>query len=132
MSSTNTEIVRRYYDALRRQATGEELAAFYSPDVIQEEYPNRFLPNGTRRDLNGLKEAAARGQGVMARQELEILSMTAQGDTVVVEARWAGTLARDLGPIVQGTVMRARFAQFFLFRDGLIVSQRNYDCFDPW
>jgi hypothetical protein len=26
--------------------------------------------------------------------------------------------------------MRARFAQFFEFRDGLIVRQRNYDCFE--
>ena len=31
-----------------------------------------------------------------------------------------------------GSVMRARFAQFFEFRDGKIVAQRNYDCFYPW
>ena len=26
----------------------------------------------------------------------------------------------------------ARFAIFLDFRDGRIVRQRNYDCFDPW
>ena len=132
IEATHIAIVRRYYDAVGRQATGDELASFYAPDVIQEEFPNRFLPNGTRRDLAGLKEAAERGKGVMARQELELLSVVASGDTVAVEARWAGTLAKAIGPIAEGTVMRARFGQFFQFRDGKIVSQRNYDCFDPW
>jgi hypothetical protein len=31
-----------------------------------------------------------------------------------------------------GSVMRARFAQFFELRDGKIAKQRNYDCFYPW
>jgi hypothetical protein len=26
----------------------------------------------------------------------------------------------------------ARFAIFLTFRDGKIVRQHNYDCFDPW
>jgi hypothetical protein len=28
--------------------------------------------------------------------------------------------------------MRARFAVFLDYRDGMIVQQRNYDCFEPW
>jgi ketosteroid isomerase-like protein len=31
-----------------------------------------------------------------------------------------------------GDVMRAHFATFIEFRDGKIVAQRNYDCFEPW
>lgn len=31
-----------------------------------------------------------------------------------------------------GQVLRARFGVFLDFRDGRIVRQRNYDCFDPW
>lgn len=131
-TSGNVDIVRHYYEAVSKQATGEELASFYAPDVIQEEFPNRFIPNGIRRDLGAIKEAAERGKGVMAKQELELLNVVAEGDTVAVEARWAGTLGKDIGPIKAGTVMRARFAQYFQFRDGKIVSQRNYDCFDPW
>ena len=132
VESENVAIVRRYYEAVARQATGDELASFYARDVIQEEFPNRFVPNGIRRDLAAIKEAAERGKGVMAKQELELLRVVASGDTVAVEARWAGTVGKDIGPIQTGTVMRARFAQFFEFRNGKIVAQRNYDCFDPW
>ena len=126
------EIVRRYYATLARGAIRTELEAFYAPDVIQEEFPNRFLPNGARRDLAALREAALRGEGVMATQEFELLTIMADGDHVAVEARWTGTLAHAAGPIAAGTVMRARFAQFFEFREGRIIRQRNYDCFDPW
>jgi ketosteroid isomerase-like protein len=45
------------------------------------------------------------------------------------------TAKRYLAAIEQGAAggeMRAYFAVFFEFRDGKIVAQRNYDCFDPW
>jgi ketosteroid isomerase-like protein len=101
--------------------------------VIQEEFPNAFLPEGARRRLDELRDAAARGRKVMASQTFEILNMVASGDTVVVEANWTGTLAVPLGEKTPaGSVMRARFAQFFELRDGKIVKQRNYDCFYPW
>ena len=41
-------------------------------------------------------------------------------------------LAIPLGTLPAGGEMRARFAVFLQFRDGKIVSQRNYDCFEPW
>jgi ketosteroid isomerase-like protein len=128
----NVRLVRDYYAAVQQGATDDALARFYAADVVQEEFPNRFLPNGATRDLQALKEAAERGRAVMAAQELELLNIVAAGDQVAVEARWAGTLATAIGPIPAGTVMRARFGQFFEIRDGRIVRQRNYDCFDPW
>ena len=38
------------------------------------------------------------------------------------------------GPLAleSGSSLRAHFAMFFEFKDGLISSQRNYDCFEPW
>lgn len=130
--ASNTAIVRRHHEAIQRGAVGEELATFYAPDVVQEELPNRFAPNGARRDLAGLKEAAARGQDLMASQSYELLTIVASGATVAVEARSTGTLARAIGPIPAGTTMKARFGQLFEFREGRIVAQRNYDCFEPW
>ena len=129
---SNVRLVRDYYAAVQDGATDDALARFYAADVVQEEFPNRFLPNGATRDLRALKEAAERGRGVMAAQEFELLNIVAAGSQVAVEARWAGTLARAIGPIPAGTVMRARFGQFFEIRDGRIVKQRNYDCFDQW
>ena len=36
------------------------------------------------------------------------------------------------GPFAAGQVLHARFAVFLTFRDGQIVKQHNYDCFDDW
>ena len=127
----NIEVVQAFFEAMR--ASPGDVARFYDPEVVQEEFPNRFLPNGARRGLEELGEAAERGRKVMAAQTYDVLSIYADGDTVVVESEWTGTLAVALGEETPaGTVMRARFAQFFDLRDGRIVGQRNYDCFYPW
>lgn len=128
----NLATVRRYFDALAAGVTGRTMAAFFTPDVIQEEFPNRFLVNGARRDLRGMLEAAQRGRGAITAQEFHLLDAVASGDKVVVEAQWSGTLSTAVKDIAAGTVMRARFAAFFEFRNGKIAAQRNYDCFDPW
>jgi ketosteroid isomerase-like protein len=43
-----------------------------------------------------------------------------------------GTVARGFGALQPGDTMRAHFAVFLEIRGGRIVSQRNYDCFDPF
>jgi len=130
---TNLAAVHRFFAAMRDGADPAVTATFFCDDVVQEEFPNAFLPNGATRDLKELKEAAARGRKVMSSQSFEILNAFAHGDTVAVEAAWSGTLAVPIGEKTPaGTVMRARFAQFFQLRDGRIAAQRNYDCFYPW
>lgn len=129
----NLESVRAFFAAMQNGGEASVLAGFYSEDVIQEEFPNAFLPAGARRNLAELQEAAARGRKAMSSQTFEILNAFAQGPYVAVEAAWSGTLAIPLGEKTPaGSVMRARFAQIFEFRDGKIVGQRNYDCFYPW
>ncbi len=129
----NLATVRAYFKTVSSDAPPGSLGAFYSPDVVQEEFPNRFLPDGAERGLEELRAAAERGREVIASQTFEILSILARDRTVVVEAEWTGTLAveRQEG-LSAGTVMRARFAQFFELQDGKITRQRNYDCFYPW
>ena len=123
--------VRRYFDAIENGAPGESLQ-FFAPDVVQEEFPNRLVPDGATRDLAALAEGAARGRKVMARQRYEIVNALASGNQVAVETIWTGTLAVPFGSIPAGGEMRARFAIFLELRDGRIVRQRNYDCFDPF
>jgi ketosteroid isomerase-like protein len=132
MAESNLEIAKRYLAAVERGTTGADLAAFYTPDAIQEELPNRLLENGARRDLAAILEAAVRGQKVMQAQRYEILSEVAAGDRVALELDWTGTLAVAFGRIPAGGQMRARFAMFLDFRDGKIARQRNYDCFSPF
>ncbi len=128
----NTEIALRYLRALEEGATGDALAAFLAPDVVQEELPNRLVPNGARRDRAAMLEGAERGKHVVRDQRYEVLSTVAQDDRVALEVAWHATLLVAIGPLPAGHVMRARFAVFLRFRDGRIVEQRNYDCFDPW
>lgn len=128
----NLQAARRYLDALSRGTTGDALAAFFTEDVVQEEFPNRFVPQGARRGLPELLEGAERGQRVMAAQRWEVRGEMARDDRVALEVVWIGTLAIPLGTLPAGGEMRAHFAVFLEFRDGRIAAQRNYDCFDRW
>ncbi|MCW5880063.1 MAG: hypothetical protein KIS91_03900 [Anaerolineae bacterium] len=47
-----------------------------------------------------------------------------------MEVLWTGILAIPVGSIPVGGEMRAHFAVFIDFRDGKIVRQHNYDCFE--
>ena len=132
MSEDNLAIARRYITALSSGAAADEVSRFYAQDVVQEEFPNRLLPNGARRDLAALKQARVRGQALLSAETFEVLGAVASGSQVAMELRWSGTIGSNLGPFTAGQVLRARFAIFLEFRDGLIVRQRNYDCFEPW
>ncbi len=129
---TVEHLTRRYFAALEQGATGDALAAFYDAAVVQEEFPNRLLPSGARRDLAGILLAAERGQQVMRNHRYEILSIVADGQRAAVEFLWSGTLVVPVGTLAAGAVMQGRFASFLEFRGDRIVAQRSYDCFDPW
>jgi ketosteroid isomerase-like protein len=126
------ETTRRYFAALEEGATGDALAAFYSADTIQEEFPTRLSPSGVRRNLAEILEAAERGKQAMASQRYEIVNIVASGDCVAIEFRWTGILAVPIGSLPAGFEMRGRFASFIEFEGGSIVRQRSYDCFEPW
>jgi ketosteroid isomerase-like protein len=129
--SENLMVARRYLQALEEGEPGESLT-FFAADVVQEEFPNRLTPRGARRDLATLREAGERGHKVMTGQRYEILNAIASGDQVALEVQWTGILAMPFESIPAGGEMRARFGVFLEFRDGKIVRQRNYDCFEPW
>jgi ketosteroid isomerase-like protein len=128
----NLDAARQYLAAIQRGATGDALAQFFAPDVVQEEFPNRVAPDGKRRNLAAMLEGAERGQKVLSAQRFEIRTAIATGDRVILEVLWVGTLAIPFGTIAAGGEMRAYSAMFLEFRDGKITAQRNYDCFEPW
>jgi ketosteroid isomerase-like protein len=130
--AANVAIVRGYYAAVEAGSGALDWDRWFTPDVIQEEFPNRLLPEGARRDLAAMREAALRGQTLMAEQRFTLLEVIAGGDMVAVEAEWRGTVARDLGPFTAGMTLRTRSAQVLVLRGGKIAVLRNYDCFYPW
>ena len=127
----NLAIARRYLKAIESGANGNEMTQFFAPEVIVEILPSRFFPNGSRDDLAGIRAAADRGKKAMSSQKYEIRNELASGDQVALEVDWTGTLAVPFQSIPQGGQMRAHFAMFIQFKDGKIVSQRNYDCYEP-
>ncbi len=121
-----------YLAALESGVTGDELARFFSPAVVQEEFPNRLTPNGATRDLAALLAGAEQGKKIMSAQRYTILAGMAAGNRVALEVDWRGTLAIAAGTLAAGDEMQARFAVFLEYEDDRIVRQRNYDCFTPW
>jgi ketosteroid isomerase-like protein len=128
----NLQTVRRYFDAIERDAGFEEVAEFLAHDVVQVEYPNRFVVNGAQRDLAQLREAGERGRKAVESQRYEIRNAVASGDTVALEVEWTATLRVPVGTLPAGGQMRAHFGVFLELRDGRIAAQRNYDCFEPF
>src|SRR5688572_21304392 len=118
--ASHLDFVKRYLAALEAGTTGDALAAFFTADVVQEEFPNRLLPQGAQRDLAALLEGAVRGQKVMQQHRYELLQFMEAGDRVALELQWTGTLAIPLGSLPAGGQMRARFAVFIELRDGRI------------
>lgn len=128
---TTTEIALRYHRAVAAGATGDELAAFFTTDVVQRELPNLLFPEGATRALPDILAAALAGRGKLRRQTYDIRNAVASGDKVALEVEWTGELAVALGPLPAGHVLRAHIAAFLDFRDGRICGQRNYDCYEP-
>jgi ketosteroid isomerase-like protein len=129
---SHADLIRRYLDAIEAGATGDALAAFFTPDVEQVEFPNRLVATGATRDLAAILDGAVRGQAVLRSQRFDLHRVIEAGDAAAAEATWTGVLAVPLGTIPAGGEMRARFAMVFEIRDGRIARQHNYDCFDPF
>jgi ketosteroid isomerase-like protein len=123
---------RAYLAAVERGATGDALAAFYAPDAIQEELPNRLVPSGAKRDLAALLDGAVRGQKVVRDQRYDVRTVTSAGDRVVLEVGWSAELLVPIGARQPGERLTAHFALFMDFVGDRIHRQRNYDCFDPF
>lgn len=132
LEQANLDLVRRYLAAIEDGTAVSAFEQFFTPDVVQEEFPNRLVPNGARRTLDDMLEGARRGRKVMTKQRYEVVREIVSGNHVALEVRWSGTLAIPFGSLAEGDEMRARFAVFFEMRDGRIAVQHNYDCFDPW
>ncbi len=124
--------VRAFMAALEAGAVGDDLASFYHPDVVLDEYPNRLNPAGARRGLAEILAGADAGHRLMARQIFEIVTLTEAGDRVALELNWTGELATPMGMLKAGDKITARVAQVIEFEDERIIRQRTYDCFDQF
>jgi len=126
------DLIRAFLQALSDGASGAALDAFYHPEARQTEFPNLLTKAVTTRDLGQLRAASEQGKAVLRRQSYELTRVFAADEGVVIEAVWTAELAIPLGKLPAGGEMKAYFAQVYEFRDGRIIAQRNYDCFESF
>ena len=130
--SINTHIAKAYLAAIGDDVSFEELAKFFAEDVVQHEYPNQLVKAGATRSLADLRAAAERGKSVVAWQRYEVRNAVESGDWVALEVTWTAALKVPVGSLAAGGEMKANFGVFLEFRNGKIVRQNNYDCFEPF
>ena len=128
---THLEKIQVYLRSIENGDFGY-IASLFSPDAVLEQLPNRIYPNGVRSGVSRMAEAFEKGRKLLSSQAYELKSFVAEGDRLAVEVLWTGTLALAFGNLAVGSQMRAHSAMFFQFKDGKVISQRNYDCFEPW
>jgi ketosteroid isomerase-like protein len=132
MPESRAALARRYIQTVSAASSPDEVAAFFAPDAVMHELPNRIAPHGRRRTLEDLRAAFAMGRTLVRSQVYDVRRVIEMGDDVAVEVEWSGTLARPFQQLPAGYQMKAYIGMFFTFRDGKIVSQRNYDCYPPF
>lgn len=129
--SNHSEYLRRMYRAIAASAQGDELAAFFHPDAEQIEYPSLMRPDGHRRGLAEMREGAVAGARLLADQHYDVHTVIEDADSVAVQLTWTATTAADLGALPAGTALVSHVAALYLFREGLVLRQSSYDCYEP-
>lgn len=131
MEESNMKAVRNYLEAIARFDI-DAVAAFIDPAIVQTEYPNRLYPKGQVRSREDLLRDLPKGRAVLRSQSYPIETIFASGDKVIVESRWEGVLNVPLGRLQPGDTMVAHICMVFTLKDGRIVAQKNYDCYEDF
>ena len=129
--STQTDLLLSLYETISAGVTDERLAAFFHPDAEQVEYPSLLRPGGHRRSLAEMREGARLGAGMIRDQRFDVHHVVEQGEHAAVQLTWSATLAVDAGALPAGTQLVSHVAAFYDFRDGLVLRQSSYDCYEP-
>lgn len=129
--SENMDVVRRLIGAIE-VFDSETVSALYHPSVVQTEFPNKLYAKGQVRGREQMISDLPRGKQVLRSQKYPIDTIFARGDQVAVETRWEGILNVPLGRLQPGDAMVAHICMIFTLRDGLVIAQKNYDCYEDF
>lgn len=122
----------RYVETLTRASTPDQVAPFFGPDIVFVEHPNRIVPRGRTRRLPELLAAFGHGRHLLRASRFDVTRVIEMGDEVAAEMEWTGVLAVPFQGLEPGHELKAFVGMFLTFREGRIVSQRNYDCYPPF
>ncbi len=131
MSDANRLLIRKFFQAIENGDL-DGIVTSYHADIKHTEWPNTLRKEGGVSDLEQIKAAFERGKTAVKSQTFHINSLICEGDLVAAEALWRGVLNVGFGKLQSGDVMTAHVCTVFEIRDGKIIRQRNYDCFEPF
>jgi ketosteroid isomerase-like protein len=124
------QLVRELLAAIEHEAPAETIATYWHPDAEQVELPSLMRPAGHRRGLAEMLNGYRAGGGFLRRQAYEVETVVDDGDRLAVQLHWMATTAVAAGSLPAGTDLVAHVAVFYEFRDGLILRQSSYDCYE--
>jgi hypothetical protein len=93
LATSNASVARQYLKAVESLGPPEDVAAFYGPDMVFQEFPNRIAPQGRIRRAGDLSAAYQKGQQLLRSQTYAVQRILEAGDEVAVE------LEMDRSPI---------------------------------
>jgi ketosteroid isomerase-like protein len=131
-AKSNLEVARRYLKILERDPSDPELSALFDPEFVFYEQPNRLNPNGRTLQRDHLQSLTAKAKQIILEQSYLVRNELAVGDEVALEAEWMGKFNIAFVSTPAGQPIRAKLGIFLTFRAGKILSQRNYDCYEPF
>ena len=122
-------LAKNYLKAIK---ANQDITLFFHPDAVQVELPNRLNPKGVVSYLDQIIERSYKGRKLLKVQNYEIENEVVMDDTVVLQIKWTGVVAVSIGRLGAGQTMKGYFAMFLRFKNGQIIKQTNYNCFDDF
>jgi predicted SnoaL-like aldol condensation-catalyzing enzyme len=111
---------------LYNKCTLEWLDKCYSDKLEWFEFSNPGFPQGRKGNLTFYRKFAEQVLKSFPDRKLTVLTSLAEGNNVVLEQEWQGTLDMTAGNHSAGELAKLRVASFFTLDDGLIIKQSDY------
>lgn len=111
---------------LFNKCTLEWIDSCYSKKLDWIEFSNPSIPKGRKGDYSAFRTAAKNLLRFFPDRKLTVLRSVAEGDCVVLEQEWNGTLATSTSNHKAGEISKLRIVSFFTLENELIIKQIDY------
>ena len=111
---------------LFNKCTMEWLDTCYADHLEWTELPWRSFPQGRHGDLSAYRQSAEQALRLCPDRRLQVLRSVAEGNCVVLEQAWQGTVAFTVGDLIAGSISRLRIVSIFTLENRLITKQTDY------
>jgi ketosteroid isomerase-like protein len=121
LERANEDAARRWVE-LFNTGTEDWWDEVYTPDVTWESYGSSYQS----RKGEDFKALVAQAREVFPNRAFEVISLSADGDRVILETRWTGTAARPFLRFEPGDRRTSRNILFLTYREGKIAAVTTY------